>query len=113
MTVIYFRFDQEHHICLLASIFVFSSCLLISVDISISCQDIGKEMFSKDGVLSLKIVSEQSTISGRVNWEYFVVLRRRSLSQFWEKIQKLKVIFEGKCLQFWVIPSGVWVFSII
>ena len=52
------------------------------MDISISCQDIGKEMLSKDGLLSLKIVSEQSTISGRINWKYFVVLRRLSLSQF-------------------------------
>ena len=37
-------------------------------------------MLSKDGLLSLKIVSEQSTISGRINWKYFVVLRRLSLS---------------------------------
>ena len=72
---------------------MFSSRLLISVDISISCQDIGKEMLSKDGLLSLKTVSEQSTISGRVNWKYFGVLRRLSLSQFSEKMQKLKVIF--------------------
>ena len=92
---------------------MFSSLLFISLDISISCQEIGKEMLSKDGILSLKNVSEQSTMSGRINWKYFVVLMRRSLSQFSEKIQKLKVIFEGKCLQFWVIPSGVWVFSII
>ena len=37
-------------------------------------------------------------MSGRITWKYFVVLRRRSLSQFSEKMQKLKVIFEGKCL---------------
>ena len=89
-TVIYFRFDLERQICLLASIFVFLSRLLISVYISISCQDIGKEMLYKDSLLSLKIVSEQSTISGRVNWKYFVVLRRLSLSQFSEKITKVK-----------------------
>ena len=69
----------ERQICL------FSSRLLISLDISISCQEMGKEMG--------KIVSKQSTISGRINWKYFVVLRRRSLSQFSEKIQKLNVIF--------------------
>ena len=92
---------------------MFSSLLFISLDITISCQEMGKEMLSKDGLLSLKNVSEQSTMSGRINWKYFVVLRRRRLSQFLEKIQKLKVIFEGKCLQFWVISSGVWVFSII
>ena len=68
---------------------MFSSCLLISLDISISCQEMGKEMLSEDGLLSLKIVSEQSTISGRINWKYFVVLRRRILSQFSEKMQKL------------------------
>ena len=79
--------------CLFASIYVFSSRLLISLDISISCQEMGKEMLSEDGLLSLKIVFEQSTISGRINWRYFVVLRRQSLSQFSEKIQKLKVIF--------------------
>ena len=72
---------------------MFSSRLLISLDISISCQEIGKEMLSKDGLLSLKIVSEQSTMSGRIYWKYFVVLRRRSSSQFSEKIQTLKVIF--------------------
>ena len=72
---------------------MFSSRLLISLDVSISCQEMGKEMLSKDGLLPLKIESEQSTISGRINWKYFVVLRRRSLSQFSEKIQKLKVIF--------------------
>ena len=92
---------------------MFSSLLFISLDITISCQEMGKEMLSKDGLLSLKNVSEQWTMSGRINWKYFVVLRRRSLSQFSEKIQNPKVIFEGKCLQFWVIPSGVWVFSII
>ena len=74
--------------------------LLVSLDILISCQDMGKEMLSEDGLLSLKIVSDLSTISGRINWEYFVVLRRRSLSQFSEKIENLKVIFQGKCLQF-------------
>ena len=73
---------------------MFSSRLLISLDISISCQEMGKQMLYKDGLLSLKIVSEQSTISGRINWKYFVVLRRRSLSQFSEKIQKHKVIFK-------------------
>ena len=73
---------------------MFSSRLLISLDISISCQEIGKEMLSKDGLLSLKIVSEQSTMSGRIYWKYFVVLRRRSSSQFSEKIQTLKVIFK-------------------
>ena len=67
---------------------MFSSCLLISLDISISCQDVSKEMLSKDGLLFLKIVSEQSTISGRLTWKYFVVLRRRSLSQFSEKNTK-------------------------
>ena len=74
---------------------MFSSRLLISLDISISCQEMGKEMLSRDGLLSVKIVSEQSTISGRINWKYFLVLRRRSLSQFSEKIQKLNryVIF--------------------
>ena len=72
---------------------MFSSRLLISLDISISCQEMGKQMLYKDGLLSLKIVSEQSTISGRINWKYFVVLRR-SLSQFSEKIQKHKVIFK-------------------
>ena len=74
--------------------------LLVSLDILISCQDMGKEMLSEDGLLSLKIVSDLSTIFGRINWEYFVVLRRRSLSQFSEKIENLKVIFQGKCLQF-------------
>ena len=72
---------------------MFSSRLLISLDISIICQEMGKEMLSKDGLLSLKIVSEQLTMSGRINWKYFVVLRIRSLSQFSEKIQKLKAIF--------------------
>ena len=71
---------------------MFSSRLLISLDISIICQEMGKEMLSKDGLLSLKIVSEQLTMSGRINWKYFV-LRIRSLSQFSEKIQKLKAIF--------------------
>ena len=91
----YFEISSSNtgQICFFASIFVFSSCLLISLDISISGHEIGKEMLSEDGLLSLKIASEQSTISGRINWEYFVVLRRRSLSQFSEKIQKLKVIF--------------------
>ena len=60
---------------------MFSSRLLLSLDISISCQEMGKEMLSKDDILSLKVVSEQSTISGRINWKYFVVLRRLSLSQ--------------------------------
>ena len=67
---------------------MFSSRLLILLDISISCQDMGKEMLSENGLLSLKIVSELSTISGRINWKYFVVLRRRSLSQFLEKNTK-------------------------
>ena len=72
---------------------MFSSCLLISLDISISCQDVSKEMLSKDGLLFLKIVSEQSTISGRLTWKYFVVLRRRSLSQFSEKNTKAQCHF--------------------
>ena len=108
---------------------MFLSLLLISLDISISCQEMGKEMLPKDGLLSLKTVSERSTISRRINWKWtfrnvknknvyhfrsvycfvfyentlwqpkllnwniFFVLRRRSLSQFSEKIQKLKIIF--------------------
>ena len=36
---------------------MFSSRLLISLDISISCQEMGKEMLSKYGLLSVKIVS--------------------------------------------------------
>ena len=39
-----------------------------------SCQERGKEMLSKDGFLSLNIVSEQSTISRRTRR-----LLRRSL----------------------------------
>ena len=55
---------------------MFSSCLLISLDLSISCQDMGKERISKTGLVFLKIVSEQSTSFDRVSSEYFVVLKR-------------------------------------
>ena len=42
-TDIYFRFDLERQICIFASIFVFSSRLLVSLDILISCKDMGKK----------------------------------------------------------------------
>ena len=50
---------------------MFSFRLVISLDICISCQEIGKEMLSEDGLLSLKILSEQSTISQKNKLEIF------------------------------------------
>ena len=55
---------------------MFSFRLLISLDISISCQYIGKEKLSKTDLVFPKIVSEQSRSFKRINSEYFVVLKR-------------------------------------
>ena len=75
-TDIYFRFDLERQICIFASIFVFSSRLLVSLDILISCKDMGNKYLSKAALVFLKIVFEQSTTFERINSEYLVVLRR-------------------------------------
>ena len=95
-TDFYFRFNLERQICLFASVFVFSSRLFISLDISISCQYIGKKKLSETGLVFPKIVSEQSWSFKGINSEYFVVLKRWTSSHFSEKKQKLQVVFRGK-----------------
>ena len=81
-TDFYFRFNLERQICLFPRVFVFSSRLFISLDISISCQYIGKEKLSKTGLVFPKIVSEQSWSFKGINSEYFVVLKRWTSSHF-------------------------------
>ena len=90
-TDIYFRFGLERQICLFASIFVFSSCLLISLDNSIICQDTGKKKLSKSGIVFLKIVSEQSTTFETINSEYFVVLGEENFIALFGKNTNLEV----------------------
>ena len=65
-TVIYCRLDLERQICLFASTFLFSFCKIF--------QSVVKEMLSKEGLLSLKIVSEQLTTSGRTPCHFSVLV---------------------------------------
>lgn len=87
----YFRFDQERQICLFVSIFVFfSPRLLISSDISIRRQDMGKKKLPKPA----KIVSEQlKVIWGRKRG---ILLKRWTLSHFTEKYKSSRKFFEVK-----------------
>ena len=78
-TDIYFRFDRligEHQICLFASIFVF--------------------FFNPAG--SFRWIFQSSRSFERVNSEYLLFWGGELYRVFPEKIQKLKGIFQGKCL---------------